>query len=249
MKNGEGSRRRQEVESVPEGKKRKISQVRDDLTLDAFQRNYTSEDNASFVQIVDEENKRRQEDRWSWAWEAEKKAETRRIEGEEKRRMILEAATSGGWRVDGDGRRLIGGLGEGGKSDTEAWKDTKLIGAASLDGEPSGTVATSSTTALVAHVQAKVTLEAEIAQGHPLREALTAAGLPATAILSEEDGALVPHREITSGGGEGRGRGAEEKAVRDRIEQDVMGDAPRETVSLGGSGADQWKYKVSKCYN
>jgi protein DGCR14 len=67
MRNGEGSTRRRpaEAEDIDDleseapsrpGKKKKVQEVRrvrDDLTLDAFQRNYTSEDNASFVQIVD----------------------------------------------------------------------------------------------------------------------------------------------------------------------------------------------------
>jgi protein DGCR14 len=267
MRNGEGSTRGRPAEaedvdeldgSVVSGKtvkrrKPDTRRVRDDLTLDAFQRNYTSEDNASFVQIVDEENRRRQEDRWGWAWEAERKAEQRRIEGEDRRRLLLEDATGGSWKVDGNGRRLLGGLAEGGtEKEDDAWKDVKLIGAVPLGSstETAGSgalVVHSTSTALVRHTMGTIptTLEAEIPKGHPLRQALTDAGLPATALLSHDDGAVVPHREITSGEGEGRGRGIEDRISRERAEAEVLGDEEAETIPLGGSGADQWGYKVS----
>jgi protein DGCR14 len=128
-------------------KRRKTAQptpgprIRDDLTLDAFQRNYTSEDNASFAQIVDEENLRRREEK-SWAWDAQRASETKRIAGDERRKLILDAATNGGWRVDALGRRLIGGLGEGARSDQGAWGDRKLItagGSGTGSGSGSGT--------------------------------------------------------------------------------------------------------------
>jgi protein DGCR14 len=246
-------------------KKRNVSTVRDDLSLDAFQRNYTSEDNASFVQIVDEENKRRREERWGWAWDVEKRAEERRIEGEERRKLILDAATSGNWRVNAEGRRLIGGLAEGGKgrNEGEAWKEErKLIAVPSGDSSssPSASEAFSSSalvkaadtsSALIRAGDAAASLshvesfrEEALPADHPLGRALTEFGLPATALVSEEDGALIPHREATAGGGEGRGRGADEKDRRTRIELAVMGDEEREHFALGGSGADHWGYKV-----
>lgn len=40
------------------------------LSLDEFQARYTSEDNSSFTQILDEENKNRRE-RYGWAWDAQ----------------------------------------------------------------------------------------------------------------------------------------------------------------------------------
>ncbi|ORX40830.1 nuclear protein DGCR14 [Kockovaella imperatae] len=290
MQNGEGSTRRRpsdmdeydELEGdYGEGqagpgpetrakKKRKqpVNRVRDDLPLDAFQMNYTSEDNASFVQIVDEENERRREERWGWAWEAEKKAEQRRLEGETKRQMILDAATSGNWRVNADGQRLIGGLAEGGteKDVGEAWKDRKLIGAAPAETDKQADeeepTADSSGKALVKHSegssQALVTRsdgqasqslktgvqEQALADDHPLNRALTEAGLPATALVSVEDGAIVPQREVTSGGGEGRGRGAEDRITRAQIERSTMGNEQSEDLPLAGSGVDQWKYKA-----
>lgn len=116
--------------SRPRPKKRR-QVVRDDLGLDAFQRNYTSEDNASFVHIIEEENRQRKEDQNAWAFEAERVAESRRLEGEERRRLILDAATSGQWRVDADGRRLIGNEERGGRdrAEGEAWKERKMIAA------------------------------------------------------------------------------------------------------------------------
>jgi protein DGCR14 len=63
-----------------------------EISLDTFQARYTSEDNSSFTQILDEENRKRKE-RWAWAWDAQKRVEEQRerlIEGRE--RMLIEAA-------------------------------------------------------------------------------------------------------------------------------------------------------------
>lgn len=63
------------------------------MSLDEFQARYTSEDNSSFTQILDEENKQRRE-RYGWAWEAQKKVEAQRermIEARE--RLLIEPAT------------------------------------------------------------------------------------------------------------------------------------------------------------
>ncbi|KAJ6604767.1 nuclear protein DGCR14 [Mycena vulgaris] len=48
-----------------------------DLSLDSFQARYTSEDNSSFTQILDEENRKRKE-KWGWAWDAQKRVEAQR---------------------------------------------------------------------------------------------------------------------------------------------------------------------------
>ncbi|KAI0830651.1 nuclear protein DGCR14 [Trametes gibbosa] len=61
-----------------------------DMSLDAFQARYTSEDNASFTQILDEENRRRKE-KYGWAWAAQRRVEEQRdrmLEGRE--RLLLE---------------------------------------------------------------------------------------------------------------------------------------------------------------
>lgn len=61
------------------------------LSLDSFQARYTSEDNSSFTQILDEENRKRKE-QWAWAWDAQKRVEGQRnhmIEAREK--MLIEA--------------------------------------------------------------------------------------------------------------------------------------------------------------
>ena len=264
-------------------KKKRVNRIRDDLPLDLFQLNYTSEDNAAFVQIVEEENNRRKEERWGWAWEKEAKAEIRRLEGEERRKMILDQTTSGNWRVNADGQRLIGGLAEGSveKDVGEAWKDTKIIMAApagsasaskvdrkgdsedievdedvaavesgkqavilQTDGTSKALVTRKNGDASKAQLTSKI-LEEILPDDHPLNRALTEAGLPATALMSVEDGALVPSREIPSGGGEGRGRGMAERDSRGVIERTVVGDHHDEYLPSAGSGADQWKYKVS----
>lgn len=257
-------------------KKRKTLQatgpkVRDDLTLDIFQRNYTSEDNASFVQIVKEDNHRRREERWGWAWEAEKKAEQRKLEGEERRKMILDAATSGQWKVDANGRRLIGGLAEGGRdrAEGEAWKDERRMITGAVSGEgvagPSGTSeqklvenassalvphsASSMSSALVLAKDAKIPLDKVVEQAlpdeHPLNKALIAAGLPGTALVSVDDGMIVPHRDVAGGEGEGRGRGQEDRETRMAIERAILGDERPDYLSLAGSGGDHWGFKVS----
>ncbi|KXN89917.1 hypothetical protein AN958_04921 [Leucoagaricus sp. SymC.cos] len=81
-------------EETDEGEERASKRPRYDalLSLDEFQTRYTSEDNSSFTQILDEENKKRRE-KYGWAWEAQKKVEAQRermIEARE--RMLIEPA-------------------------------------------------------------------------------------------------------------------------------------------------------------
>ncbi|WVQ86129.1 hypothetical protein IAT38_008297 [Cryptococcus sp. DSM 104549] len=254
--------------SRPAKRRRAGLTVRDDLSLDAFQRNYTSEDNASFVKIVDEENKRKREEQWGWAWEAERKATAKRIEGEQSRKMILEAAAGGRWRVNGEGKRLIGGLAEGGRErlEGEAWREAKRIGLeesqvseretalledAELKADPGALVphpSSSSSSSLVkadgSHGPGPTSLEMALPPKHPLSEALSSAGLPGTALISEKDGKIVPCHETASGADDGRGRGDADKASREKMERDVMGDDKSQSLSLGGSGADMWGFKA-----
>ncbi|KAI8980673.1 nuclear protein DGCR14 [Trametes punicea] len=67
-----------------------------DMSLDAFQARYTSEDNSSFTQILDEENRRRRE-KYGWAWEAQRRVEEQRermLEGRE--RLLIEPQLGAG---------------------------------------------------------------------------------------------------------------------------------------------------------
>ncbi|TFK89624.1 hypothetical protein K466DRAFT_518614, partial [Polyporus arcularius HHB13444] len=67
-----------------------------DMSLDAFQAKYTSEDNSSFTQILEDENRRRKE-KYGWAWEAQRRVEQQRdrmLEGRE--RMLIEAPSGTG---------------------------------------------------------------------------------------------------------------------------------------------------------
>ncbi|KAF8898621.1 nuclear protein DGCR14 [Infundibulicybe gibba] len=69
----------------------KRARIDTDMNLDLFQARYTSEDNSSFTQIMDDENRKRKE-RWAWAWDAQKRVEAQRdrmVEGRE--RMLIEA--------------------------------------------------------------------------------------------------------------------------------------------------------------
>lgn len=69
-----------------------------DMSLDNFQAKYTSEDNSSFTEILDDENRQRKE-KWAWAWDAQKRVDMQRdkiIEG--RGRMLIEAAPAAGVR-------------------------------------------------------------------------------------------------------------------------------------------------------
>ncbi|EMD42199.1 hypothetical protein CERSUDRAFT_79803 [Gelatoporia subvermispora B] len=59
-----------------------------DISLDAFQARYTSEDNSSFTQILDEENRKRRE-KYGWAWEAQKRVEEQRDKMLKAREKLL----------------------------------------------------------------------------------------------------------------------------------------------------------------
>lgn len=68
----------------------KRRRMEDDMSLDEYQARYTSEDNASFTEILEDENKKRRE-KYKWAWEAQRKAmEGKMIEGVNRERMLLE---------------------------------------------------------------------------------------------------------------------------------------------------------------
>jgi protein DGCR14 len=62
------------------------------LSLDAFQAKYTSEDNSSFTEVLDDENQQRRQ-KYAWAWDAERRtAEKKAKEIEGRERLLLEAA-------------------------------------------------------------------------------------------------------------------------------------------------------------
>lgn len=108
-----------------------------DLNLDEFQARYTSEDNSSFTQILDEENRKRKE-RWAWAWDAQKKVESQRkllaeareralIEGPSnvpgvREKFVIEAPTVAGLITDGKEQ----GKEQGTDDETEGREDNKM---------------------------------------------------------------------------------------------------------------------------
>lgn len=257
---GHGSSRwrARSVERNPEpGPSRKERRVRDDLSLDAFQRNYTSEDNAAFASILDSENADRRA-RNQLVWDFERVQEDRRLEGEAKRKAILDAAQSG-WMVDGEGRRMIGGLARGsrerGEGEGDAWAERKL-----LTGPTRGTTESAETEesteqeagkgergALVKRTEAGALVKAGessklreklLPETHPLSRALEMAGLPPTAI-TDKDGAIVPARDLASGSGDGRGRGLSDRQALKAAEKAALGSETRE-----GGNVQQWKYKA-----
>ncbi|KZT42587.1 hypothetical protein SISSUDRAFT_998788 [Sistotremastrum suecicum HHB10207 ss-3] len=66
-----------------------------DLSLDEFQARYTSEDNSSFTEILEEENKERRQ-KWGWAWNAQERANSlkdKQIEVREK--LLIEPSVPG----------------------------------------------------------------------------------------------------------------------------------------------------------
>ncbi|KAF7320435.1 hypothetical protein MKEN_00828400 [Mycena kentingensis (nom. inval.)] len=68
------------------------------LSLDNFQTRYTSEDNSSFTEILNEENRKRKE-KWGWAWEAQKRVEAQKERMlADRERLLLEPHTVAGMR-------------------------------------------------------------------------------------------------------------------------------------------------------
>ncbi|KAG9126593.1 hypothetical protein FRC07_002867 [Ceratobasidium sp. 392] len=61
------------------------------ISLDEFQARYTSEDNASFATIIDDENRQRKE-KWAWAWDAQRRADDRKaIEAARRETALIDA--------------------------------------------------------------------------------------------------------------------------------------------------------------
>ena len=114
-----------------------------DMSLDTFQARYTSEDNASFTQILNEENVRRRE-KYGWAWDAQKRVEAQRTKALEVRekaliempesagvreKMKIEAPTLAGLITahGEDGERGSAGGGEGGGGDAESSSHMEVV--------------------------------------------------------------------------------------------------------------------------
>ena len=70
------------------GPQQKKARYDTDMSLDDFQARYTSEDNSSFTQILDQENQVRKE-KYGWAWEAQRKVEEQRNRMIEQRKRAL----------------------------------------------------------------------------------------------------------------------------------------------------------------
>ncbi|KAL5518826.1 hypothetical protein ACEPAH_509 [Sanghuangporus vaninii] len=84
-------------ESFESSRPQKRARFDTDMSLDAFQAKYTSEDNSSFIQILEDENKKRKE-MYGWAWDAQKRVEMQRermIEGRERMLMIEQGSVPG----------------------------------------------------------------------------------------------------------------------------------------------------------
>ncbi|GEM08257.1 hypothetical protein Rt10032_c05g2274 [Rhodotorula toruloides] len=78
------------------------------LSLDAFQSRYTSEDNSSFQDLLVVDNEQRR-DKHAWAWEAEKKANVKAVRGRQARERLVDV-TKRMIESSGDGTvRLLDG--------------------------------------------------------------------------------------------------------------------------------------------
>ncbi|KAJ7597154.1 nuclear protein DGCR14 [Mycena floridula] len=118
------------VSDTPRGDSRPTKRARysSDVSLDTFQALYTSEDNSSFTQILDDENRQRKE-KWGWAWEAQKRVEAqqdRMLEARE--RMLIEAPALPGvrekFRIEAPS---VSGLITEGESGDEKGKEVQII--------------------------------------------------------------------------------------------------------------------------
>nr|CRX78990.1 hypothetical protein [Leucosporidium scottii] len=97
------------------------------ISLDAFQSLYTSEDNSSFAVLLARDNAARRQ-KYSWAWDAEKRAKTKAIQGREARERLVDvtqrmvgASQDGSVRMSlcvagrpGEGRLIVEGMGSEG---------------------------------------------------------------------------------------------------------------------------------------
>ncbi|KAI0271332.1 nuclear protein DGCR14 [Gloeopeniophorella convolvens] len=101
-----------------------------DMNLDNFQARYTSEDNASFTQILDEENAQRRE-KYAWAWDAQKCVDAQKAKAIEAReRALIEMPESAGvrerMRIEAPASAgLITAHGESGNGETSAEAEDK----------------------------------------------------------------------------------------------------------------------------
>lgn len=78
------------------------------LSLDAFQSRYTSEDNSSFQDLLVVDNQQRR-DKHAWAWEAEKRANAKAVRGRQARERLVDV-TKRMIESSGDGTvRLLDG--------------------------------------------------------------------------------------------------------------------------------------------
>jgi protein DGCR14 len=90
----------QDTDGPPPSKKPRFD---DSLTLDNFQARYTSEDNASFTQILQDENRERRAT-YAWAWDAQRRVELAKSRALEAReRSLIEPPPVDGIR----GKRFI----------------------------------------------------------------------------------------------------------------------------------------------
>lgn len=109
------------------------------LSLSAFQSNFTSEDNASFLSIMEAREKRRRE-QYKWAYEAEKKANERRRlavkeAGEEAQRGFLASTQAAGADklIKGNDPKLIkSSAEEDDASPSQQQQLTKVVGQAEI---------------------------------------------------------------------------------------------------------------------
>jgi protein DGCR14 len=126
------------------------------MSLDNFQARYTSEDNSSFTEILDDENRKRKE-KWAWAWEAQKKVQQQRdrmIEARERRlieappvvgvreKLRIEVPAPAGLITDGTEAKGAGGAEDGKEKDEDEKENgtNKAVAIRKNDGEEESVV-------------------------------------------------------------------------------------------------------------
>ena len=109
-----------------------------DMSLDSFQARYTSEDNSSFTQILNDENARRRE-RYGWAYDAQARVEAQRAKALEVReRALIEMPESAGVRekMRIEAPTAPAGLITARGEDAQQETDEAVAAAGDGDGEP-----------------------------------------------------------------------------------------------------------------
>ncbi|CED82621.1 Nuclear protein ES2 [Phaffia rhodozyma] len=159
-------------------------------TLDNFQANFTSEDNASFTSILQEENGKRKE-KYAWAYEPEQKVRLRLEEARDKwvKRLGIEASGHADAVKSQETKLLESGSADGGKRMSiepkllDKGKGKELVLSSSSESDPSAMQVTTFARPVGTEEETPLpSADIVLPDDSYLAKALVEAGLPPTAV-------------------------------------------------------------------